>query len=172
MGRALASCLVGRCCAWFESRPVRAKNEKIKLLELAPFWLSANNDCSRETLQRGCDLRRSPVVLPTAFPSEQLRRRPSACGRERGDLFNTFKQISVPGDRRRHSKDNFCVVQLHCNLVLAIAVCKNFPQIVLVSSPFWSTRRTLLARNEQKSYVETLCVVILHIYQCVYKLTA
>jgi len=39
-------------------------------------------------------------VLPLAFPLEQLRRRPSACGREMGDFFNTLNK-SLP---RRSSK--------------------------------------------------------------------
>ena len=43
-------------------------------------------------MQCGCNLRR--VVLPFAFPSEQLRRRPTACSREMGDLFNTLNQGS------------------------------------------------------------------------------
>jgi len=37
-----------------------------------------------------------------------------------------------PGDRQRHSKDNSCAVELHCcNLVLVIALYKNFPQMFL-----------------------------------------
>ena len=47
-------------------------------------------------LQCGRNLRRIPVVLPLAFLSEQLRQRPSACGREMGDLFNTLNK-SLPG---------------------------------------------------------------------------
>jgi len=52
------------------------------------------------------------------------------CVRSRKGRSLQHLQTNIcPGDRRRHSKDNFCVVQLHCNLVLAIAVCKNFPQM-------------------------------------------
>jgi len=60
---------------------------------LASVWPSArHNDYSRETLQCGCNLCRSLVVLPLAFPLEQLRRRPSACDREMNNLFNTLNK--------------------------------------------------------------------------------
>ena len=54
---------------WFESRPGRAKTLKIG----TSVWPRArHNDCSREILQCGCNLRRSPVVLPTAFHRNNL----------------------------------------------------------------------------------------------------
>jgi len=54
--------------AWFESRPGRAKTLKIEtcfsLAKRSAYILTV------AILQCGCNLRRSPVVLPTAFPSE------------------------------------------------------------------------------------------------------
>ena len=81
MVRALASCGVGR-----SSLPGRTKT-----LEIASVWPSARHkDCSRETLQCGCNLRRSLVVLPTFVENHVLAgngrslqhpERPSACGK-------------------------------------------------------------------------------------------
>ena len=82
-----------------------------------------------------CNLRRSLVVLPLAFPSEQLRR--SACGREMGDLFNTLNK-SLP---RRSSKA--LKGQLLCCYCVCSArncVMQELSAGVLVSSPFWSSR--------------------------------
>jgi len=43
-----------------------------------------------------------------------------------GGLFNTLNNRLS----KALSRDNYCVVQLHCcNLVLAIAMCKIFPQM-------------------------------------------
>ena len=96
--------------------------QDLKNLEIASVWSSArHNDCSREILQCGCNLRRSPVVLPLAFPSEQLRRRPSAFGRERGDLFNTQNK-SLP---RRSSKATRRTIVV----LLLCALRKNFQQM-------------------------------------------
>ena len=120
VARALASCRVGRSSAWFESRPGHT-------------WPSAwHNDCSRETLQYRCNLRRSPVVLPLPshrnnFVEDQVRAVSST----------PYWPNLSPGDRRRHSKGNSCVVQLHCPCVGNSVVKKN----VLESSPFWSSRR-------------------------------
>jgi len=62
---ALASCLVGRCsCGSNLGRDLKNWN----LLQSGPS--ARHYDGSREILQCGCNLRRSPVVLPTAFPSE------------------------------------------------------------------------------------------------------
>jgi len=86
-----------------------------------------HNGCSRETLQCGCNLRRSPFMLLSAFPSEQLRRRPSRFRVvEKWAISSTPPTNLCPGDRGRHSKDNPCVVQLHCcHLALTIALWKN-----------------------------------------------
>ena len=73
-----ATAVAGRCSVWFESRA------ETLCFESRAETLGLRR---RETLQCGCNLCRSPVVLPLAFPSEQFRRRPSACGREMGDLF-------------------------------------------------------------------------------------
>ena len=91
---------------WFESRPGRAKTSKIGTCFSLERSSARHNDCSREILQCGCNLRRSPVVLPTAFQSESARRKPSVFLLRKADL--------CPGDRRCHWKDNSCVVQLHC----------------------------------------------------------
>ena len=107
-------------------------------MELASVWPSArHNDCSREILQCGCNLSRSPVVLPTAFPSEQPRRRPSVCSWEMDGLFNILNK-SLPGRSSMPLEGQFLCCALS---VLAIALYKNFPQNVLVSSSFWSPRK-------------------------------
>jgi len=106
VGRTLASCPVGR-----GSRQGRTQTLK---LELPSVWPSApHHDCSRETLQCDCNLRRSPVVLPLAIPSEQLRQ-----SRENGRSLHHPKQISAPaiveGTRRTIVVLLPCVQCLQC----------------------------------------------------------
>jgi len=66
-------------------------------LELASVWPSARlNDCSRETLQ--CVLRCDDFV------EDQVR-----AVKKRAASSTPYTNL-CPGDRRRHSKDNSCVV--------------------------------------------------------------
>jgi len=68
---------------------------------------------------------RVAYCLPIGTTSSKTK-----CVRSRnGRSLQHLRTNLCPGDGRRHSKDNFCVMQLHCNLVLAIAMCKNFPQL-------------------------------------------
>ena len=162
VGRALASCTVGRSSTWFESRPGRTKTSKIGTFFSLPTRSAYR---SRETLQCGCNLRRSPVVLPLVFSSsKQLRQRPSACGREMDDLFNSLNKISVlaivEGTRRTIVVLLLCVQcsQLRCvrtsrrcsrvliwssrtlNTYFCYFYILYFLYIYYISSPFWSSR--------------------------------
>jgi len=74
-------------------------------------------------------------------------RRPSVCGWEMGVLFNTLNK-SLPGRSSMPLEGRFLCCALS---VLAIALYKNFPQNVLVSSSFWSPRNVCMYLLETTS---------------------
>jgi len=133
VGRALASCTVGRSSTWFESRPGLTKTSKIGTFFSLPTRSAYR---SRETLQCGCNLRRSPVVLPLVFSSsKQHRQRPSACGREMDDLFNSLNKISVlaivEGTRRTIVVLLLCV---QCSQLRCVRTSRRCSRVLIWSS--------------------------------------
>ena len=133
--RMLASCLIGRCSAWFESRPGRAKTLKIgscfSLAKGSAKWPEQGN--SPTWMQPLLESGRVAYCLPIGTTSSKTK-----CMQSRnGQSLQHPKQVSartiVEGTR---STILVLCSYIVCNLVLATALWKNFRQNVLVSSPF------------------------------------
>ena len=65
-------------------------------------------------------------LLLLAFPSEQLRRRPSACGRKMGDLFNTLNKPLPRRSSKTYEEQLLCCYCVCSYLYLQLRWLRTF----------------------------------------------
>ena len=93
-----------------------------------------------------CNLRR--VVLHLAFPSEQLRRRPSACGWEMGDLFNTLNK-SLPRRTSKALEGQF----LCCAVTLSVTLYSQMRCVSIFRKMFSCLRSSDRRQSDETGHV-------------------